>query len=156
MEGMIGELKIADLMGSTAIEALQPGVYVEEMSASAAQECADDPTDGVASVDDTQVHFIAKAQDGPEAMAARTKADILLESIARSEQSPADSFYFADSVPQADGGDEDGTIVWELGEGAFAGTDPTTGFAPIEIALVCETETNLAGEASTLIISDDA
>ena len=34
----------------------------------------------------------------------------------------SDSFEFVSTQPLADGGGEDGTIVWELGEGALTDT----------------------------------
>lgn len=153
MEGMIGELKISDLMGSTSINVQHPGVYIEEVSA--ASEDGDGFVVGADGRIETKTHNDAE----PETAAARTKADILIESVAPSEQSPADSFDFVDPAPQPDGGDEDGTIVWELGEGAYRGTgasDSATGLETIDIEVLPETDTDLAVDGNALIISEDS
>ncbi len=101
MEGMIGEFEVAveNETETAALQPTQPGVYVQEAGA------VSDTADGGFCIDEDGRETTATTDAEP--MAARTKADILLESLSLADEQTQDSFIFATQVAPAKG-DSDG------------------------------------------------
>ena len=157
MEGMIGEFEIAieDTSETADARLSQPAVYIEETPPTSASEGGDGAvfeSEGQDAGADPKGGFCIDhdgrngVTDDAEPAAARTKADLLPESLGLAGEQSADSFDFVAPETQA-GGDLDapdlnegegiailvGLLLPAIADdgGADAQTDDATGMAPL-------------------------